>query len=220
MSNKNTIILVLAIIVLSVVLGIYLYPIFPERAASHWDSQGIVNGYIPKFWGLFMMPLISFVLFLLFIFVPKIDPRKHNIEAFRGYYNNFVVYLMVFFFYIHILTIFYNLGYFFNITQFLAPAFALLFYYAGILIGRAKRNWFIGIRTPWTLESESVWDKTHAVGAKLFKTSGSIALLGIIFPSVAIFLVITPVLVSAFYLIIFSYFEYKKEKAANSAKSL
>lgn len=220
MSNKNTIITVLAIIVLSVVLGIYLYPIFPEKAASHWDSQGIVNGYIPKFWGLFMMPAILLVLFLFLFFMPKIDPRKRNIEAFRGYYNNFIVCLMVLLLYIHILTIFYNLGYSFNITQFLAPAFALLFYYAGILIGRAKRNWFIGIRTPWTMESEIVWDKTHAIGAKLFKTSGSIALLGVIFPSVAIYLVIIPVLASVLYLIIFSYFEYKKEKTINSTKSL
>ncbi|MGC9610912.1 MAG: SdpI family protein [Minisyncoccia bacterium] len=217
MSNKNTAIAALAIVALSVVIGIYLYPAFPEKVASHWNAQGIVNGYVSRFWGLFMMPAISLVFFLLLTFVPRIDPKKNNIEAFRGHYNNFIVCMMVFFFYVHVLTIFYNLGYLLNIIQFLAPAFAFLFYYAGILVGHAKRNWFIGIRTPWTLESENVWDKTHAIGAKLFKTSGLIALLGIIFPSAAIYLIIIPILAFSLYLIVFSYFEYKKEKAGNPA---
>jgi len=211
MSTKNTTIAVLAIIVLSAVIGIYLYPQFPETVTSHWNSMGNPDGTLPKFWGLFLMPIISLVLFLLFIFVPKIDPKKQNIDMFRGHYNNFIVCIMVFLMYIHALTIFYNLGYYFNIIQFMAPAFALLFYYAGVLVGRAKRNWFIGIRTPWTLESESVWDKTHELGSKLFKVAAALSLLGVIFPYAAIYLILVPIVASALYLIVFSYFEYKKE---------
>jgi uncharacterized membrane protein len=211
MSTKNASIAALAIIVLSVVIGIYLYPQFPETVTSHWNSMGNPNGTIPKFWGLFLMPVISLVLFLLFIFVPKIDPKKQNIDMFRGHYNNFIVGIMAFLFYVHVLSILYNLGYYLNIVQFMAPAFALLFYYASVLVGRAKRNWFIGIRTPWTLESESVWDKTHELGSKLFKAVAVLSLLGVVFPYAAVYLILIPIIVTALYLIVFSYFEYKKE---------
>jgi len=211
MSTKNASIAVLAIIALSVVIGIYLYPQFPETVTSHWNSMGNPDGTISKFWGLFLMPIISLVLFLLFIFVPKIDPKKQNIDLFRGHYNNFIVGIMAFLFYIYILSIFYNLGYYFNIVQFLSPAFALLFFYAGVLISRAKRNWFIGIRTPWTLESDSVWDKTHELGSKLFKAVAALSLLGVVFPLAAIYLILIPIIASALYLIVFSYLEYKKE---------
>ena len=92
----------------------------------------------------------------------------------------------------------------------LSPAFAILFYYCGVLIEHSKRNWFIGIRTPWTMSSEKVWDKTHARGGKLFKIAGFIALLGIILPEQAIFLFLGAVLVFVAYLFVYSYVEYKK----------
>ena len=66
-------------------------------------------------------------------------------------------------------------------TKFIIPAFAVLLFYIGILIKHAKRNWFIGIRTPWTLSSDKVWDKTHALGGKLFQVSAVITLGGIFF---------------------------------------
>ncbi len=202
---------VLGIILVSFVIGVYFYPQMPERIASHWNIQGQVDGYISKFWGLFLMPVISVGLFLLFILIPKIDPLKQNIEKFRKYFDGFVVLIISFLFYLYLLTIFWNLGIRFNMTQFLVPAFAVLFYYCGILVENAKRNWFIGIRTPWTLSSEKVWDKTHRLGGKLFKICGLIILLGIFLQGYAIFFVFVPVLLVAGYTVVYSYFEYQKE---------
>ena len=95
-------------------------------------------------------------------------------------------------------------------TQMLAPAFGVLFYYVGILTQNAKRNWFIGIRTPWTLSNEEVWDKTHKFGSKLFKISGIIAFLGLILPDFAIWLMIVPVIITAACTVIYSYVEYRE----------
>ncbi len=81
---------------------------------------------------------------------------------------------------------------------------------SGVMMENAKRNWFIGIRTPWTMSSDSVWNKTHAIGGKLFKISGGIAFLGVLFPDYAFFLVIAPIILSALYVTAYSYFEYKK----------
>jgi len=201
---------IIGIILLSFIVAIYFYPQMPEKMASHWNSEGQVNGYMSKFWGLFLMPLISVGLLLLFMIIPKIDPLRSNIQQFRKYFDGFIILVMAFLFYIYLLTIFWNLGYRFRIIVLLSPAFAVLFYYSGILIENARRNWFIGIRTPWTLSSEKVWDKTHKIGGKLFKIAGIIALAAIFFQSYAIFFIVFPIFIIAIYTVVYSYFEYQK----------
>ncbi|MCZ7381728.1 MAG: DUF1648 domain-containing protein [Candidatus Methanoperedens sp.] len=205
--------IIFGIIILSFAIGIYYYPQMPEKVASHWNAEGQVNGYMSKFWGLFLMPVISVGMLLLFILIPRIDPLKSNIQEFRKYYDGFVVLIMVFLFYLHLLTIFWNLGYTFNMITFLSPAFAILFYYSGILIENAKRNWFIGIRTPWTLSSDKVWDKTHKLGGKLFKVAGILALFAIFFESYAILVIVVPVIMVSIYTVVYSYLEYQKENS-------
>ncbi|HDI06435.1 MAG TPA: SdpI family protein [Candidatus Aenigmarchaeota archaeon] len=216
MSIRKNEIIILGIILFSFLFGIYLYPQMPEKIASHWNVQGQVDGYMSKFWGLFLMPLISAGLFLLFIAIPKIDPLKTNIEKFRKYYDGFITLIIIFLFYLYLLTIFWNMGIRFDIIQLLAPAFGILFYYCGILTENAKRNWFIGIRTPWTLSNDAVWDKTHKIGGKLFKISGIVVLFGIFFRNYALFFILVPVILVAIYTIIYSYVEYQKELAKNS----
>jgi uncharacterized membrane protein len=205
-------IIILLIILLSFTVGIYLYPQMPGKMASHWNIRGQVDGYMPKFWGLFLMPIISVFLLLLFILIPRIDPLKENIKKFRNYFDWFIILITLFLFYLYLLTIFWNRGARFDMVLLLTPAFGILFYYAGILIENAKQNWFIGIRTPWTLSSEKVWDKTHKLGGKLFKTAGVISFFGILFKNYSLFFVIIPVLIFSIYTVIYSYFEYQKEK--------
>lgn len=202
---------VLSIILISFIIGIYLYSKMPERMASHWNIQGEVDGYITKFWGLFLIPFVSFVLYLFFVLIPRIDPLKNNIEKFRKYFDTFIVLLMSFLLYLYLLTIFWNLGFRFNFIQFLVPAFSILFFYTGVLIENSKRNWFVGIRTPWTLSSDAVWSKTHELGGKLFKIAALISLIGIVFENYAIYLIILPIFFVAIYTTVYSYFEYKKQ---------
>jgi len=209
---KKTGIIIAVILLLSFVTGIYLYGQMPDMMASHWNISGEVDGYMAKFWGLFLVPLISAGLLLLFIAIPKIDPLKTNIGKFRNYYDRFVLLVMSFMYYVYLLTILWSMGMKFNMIQFLSPALAALFYYCGILLSKAKQNWFIGIRTPWTLSSEKVWNKTHRIGGKLFKAAGMIALLGVIMPDYAIYLVLLPVILFAVYTILYSYLEYNKGK--------
>lgn len=216
MKTKNVQILIIGLILISFLMGAYLQPYVPERMASHWDASGNVDGYTSMFWGLFLMPVISTVLFLAFMLIPKIDPLKENIEAFRKYFDVFILLLFGFLFYLYMLTLLWNLGYRLNIIQLLAPAFGLIIYYAGVMMENAKQNWFIGVRTPWTLSSESVWDKTNRLAGKLFKVAGVLAALGTVFPEYAILLVLAPVILAAIYPIIYSYQEYQLEMKARS----
>ena len=209
--RKSTMAIIL-IIALSVIVGVIFYPLLPDQMVSHWNAAGEVNGYMSRFWGVFLMPLISIILLGLFLLIPKIDPLKENIAKFRGDFDRFIVLIELFLFYIYILAISWNLGITFDMKTAILPAFAILFYYVGVMIGKAKRNYFIGIRTPWTLSSDEVWDKTHRLGRKLFKIAAILSLVGLLFPSIALWFVIIPILFAAIYSIIYSYFVWKKTK--------
>jgi uncharacterized membrane protein len=143
--------------------------------------------------------------------IPRIDPLKSNIQQFRKHYDGFVVLIMVFLFYLYLLTIFWNSGFRFNIITFLSPALAILLYYSGILIENVKRNWFIGIRTPWTLSSDRVWERTHKIGGKLFKIAGIVALAAVFYETAAIFFILVPVIIVSIFTVVYSYIEYQKE---------
>jgi uncharacterized membrane protein len=212
---RKTEIFVSIIVLISFVIGIYLYAVMPAIIASHWNAQGQVNGYLSKFWGLFLMPIISFALFLFFIAIPKIDPLKQNIAKFRKYFDRFVILIVLFLFYVYLLTIFWNLGFSFNLIRALVPAFAILIYYVGVLLENTKRNWFIGIRTPWTMSSDKVWEKTHRLGGKLFKIVACVSLFGIVFASFAFYLILLLLFGVVIYVVTYSYFEYKKLRKKN-----
>ena len=101
--RKSTSIM-LALIIVSILIGVYVYPDLPEDIPSHWNARGEVDSYMPKFWGLALMPIVSIFLLLLFIAIPRIDPLK-NIEKFRGSYEGLVVVIMAFLFYVNLLLI-------------------------------------------------------------------------------------------------------------------
>jgi len=210
MDNKKTNLIIISVIILSFLSAFYLYPKLPDRVASHWNSQGQVDDYLPKIWGVFLMPAITLAIFLLFLLIPRIDPLKKNIAKFRNYFNWLIILIVVFLLYVYSLTVFWNLGYRFNMTLFMTPAIGLLFFYIGVILKHAERNWFIGIRTPWTLSSDVVWKKTHQLGAKLFKVAGIIAILGIFFAENALWFAIIPAIASSLFLLVYSYFEHKK----------
>jgi len=208
---KSINITIIVLVVAVFVIGAILYQFMPGKFASHWNSAGEVDGYMGKFWGVFMMPFIMLGLFLLYLLIPKIDPLKTNINLFRKYYNAFWIFLFIFLSYVFCLTLAWNFGYRFNFTVAMVPAMSILLFFIGSLLGKLKRNWFIGIRTPWTLSSDVVWEKTHKLGGKLFKISAVISLLGLLFKgSIMIIFMIFPVIVFSIYIIIFSYLEYKK----------
>lgn len=196
---------------LSIVAVILLYPYLPGRVASHWNAAGEPDGYMEKSWGAFMLPIISIGLLVIFAAIPKIDPLRKNIDAFKEQYWWFALLMVAFLSYVHMLSLLFNLGYAFDFGRMLAPAFGVLFFYIGVLTENAKRNWFVGIRTPWTLSSDVVWERTHKLGGKLFKAAGAIAAMGVFFSGVlTIWFMVVPVLAVAAYTSIYSYVEYKK----------
>jgi uncharacterized membrane protein len=212
MSNRTTLIVGGILLGLSFLAALLVYPQLPDPAASHWGANGEVNGYISAFWAAFLMPLLTTGLFLLLMAIPNIDPLKANIAQFRGIYNTFIVLFLVYMLYVYALTLIWNLGYDnFDFGMALMPAIALFFIFLGVLIGRAKRNFFIGIRTPWTLSSDTVWEKTHALGSKLFIGAGIISLLALPLGENGIWVFMGLILIAAIVPIVYSYVLWKRE---------
>jgi uncharacterized membrane protein len=175
-------IILYSILLVSCITAFLVYPSIQYPAVSHWDINGVPNGFVMPFWAVAFGPLTLVFLLLLWWVIPKIDPHKKNIESFRQVYDIFWIIISLFIFYVYALTLYWNTGNTFNITKAINPVFALLFITIGFILPRTKRNWFMGIRTPWTLASDSVWKKTHDLGGKLFIASGVIMLLGFFFP--------------------------------------
>jgi len=216
MSTRNTIIFAIVLITGSLLAGVLLWDRFPNQMASHWNINDQVDGTMSRFWGVFILPVITTGMLLLFMIFPMIDPLKANIAKFRPIFNLFIVLIILFMTYIWTLTIFWNLGSTnFKMSSAMLPAIGLLFLFLGYLLRKAKRNWFIGIRTPWTLSSDRVWDETHRLGSVLFYVCAILALAGSLFGSYSFWFVIIPTLSVSLFLIVYSYFAYRREQGVN-----
>jgi uncharacterized membrane protein len=216
MNTRTTTIVVLLMIVAAAVAGLLLWNQLPEQMASHWNANDQVDGYTSKFAGVFMLPLITLGLFVLFLFIPNIDPLKANIAQFRDVFNLFIVLMAAFMLYIHTLTLRWNLGYTdFGMSKAMLPAMGILFFFIGYMLRKAKRNFFIGIRTPWTLSSDTVWDETHRLGSVLFMISGVFAFVGSLFGGMTAFwFLFVPIIGSTLITLVYSYVIYQRETRA------
>lgn len=217
MSTRITNAILLGCIVLAVVTGLVLYPSFPERFASHWNAAGQADGTMGRFWGVFLFPVIMAFLFALYYFIPRIDPLRKNLESTRNQYNAFWVSMFVFFAYVYGLTIVWNLGTRFDFTVAIVPAVAALYYVLGTYMKTLKRNWFVGIRTPWTLSSDVVWEKTHRLGGKLFQATAVVTLLGLFLTEQLIWVILVPLVATAIFTVVYSYIVYKKTSPPHAA---
>lgn len=211
MSTRTTIFISVALIAVAILAGLLLWSRLPDPMPAHWNAAGEIDGYMSKFWGVFLIPIISIALAGLFLIIPNIDPLKANIAQFRSTFNWFIVVFVVYMLYLYALTLFAALGTSFNMTLMLLPAVGLLFIGTGYLMNGAKRNFFIGIRTPWTLSSDTVWDETHKLGSKLFMLGGVVTILCAFLGESGIWIMLVAMLGAALVPIVYSYVLYQRE---------
>ena len=156
------------ILILSVVISIYFYKNFPERVATHWNFSGQVDGYSGRAFGAFMFPVMLIFIYFLLLIAPSLDPKKERYAEFEKVYRIFRVAFLIIMFGIFLATGLYNLNYKINIGVVIPIFVGALMMLIGNYMGKIKKNYFFGIRTPWTLSSETVWNKTHRVGGYAF----------------------------------------------------
>jgi uncharacterized membrane protein len=199
-----------ALVVLSGVASLLAAPSLPDQVVTHWDATGTPDGTTSKLVALALVPGLSAVLLGLFAVVPRIDPLRENIADFRPYYDWFVVLFAGFMTLLHGGILAFNLGYEFDFVALVLVGVAGLLYYVGVLLDVAERNWFVGIRTPWTLSSEAVWNRTHALGSRLFKLTAGLTLVGVLAGDYAIYFVVVPTLLTTVVTVGYSYVLYER----------
>jgi uncharacterized membrane protein len=123
-------------IALAFIIGLVLYPQMPDPMPSHWNIAGEVDDYMPRLWGLFLLPLVLVGIFLLYLAIAY-RPLKANIATFIREYNLMMVLISGFIFYVYILTLLWTLGFEFNMNLMIFPAMGVLFITIGYLLGNA-----------------------------------------------------------------------------------
>jgi uncharacterized membrane protein len=215
MTIRRTIIIIALLTLAALALSLWAYPQLPELVPSHWNAAGEVDGWMPRLPNVLLIPGLMIGMGLLLLFIPHIDPLRANVERFRGVYNGFILVFTLYLLFLHIIITLAGLGIEFNMNYAIIPAIAVLFFCIGLLLDRAKQNWFIGVRTPWTLSSPTVWDKTHKLGAVLFKISAGIMILGMLLPpDWGVILIMVAAMGVALVTVVYSYFTYRKEQQA------
>lgn len=201
-----------ALIIGAVVISIVAYPDIPERMPTHWGANGEANGWSSRLWGAWMMPLIMAVLWLLLRAIPHIDPRKANYEKFAGMYDAFIILILGFLLVMHGIVIAAATGRDVKMDRIMMPLVGIFIAAIGFLIPRAAPNWFIGIRTPWTLTSDESWVKTHKLGGPLFVALGLLmAASSLIAPEQAIWILVAAAIGIVGFLFIYSYRVWKAD---------
>ena len=197
-------------LILSLALAFYFFPLMPNPMASHWNAAGEVDGFMEKLtFHLFYFGLLAFIAGLFYV-IPKIDPLKRNLQQFIAYYWGFAYLVFGFMVYIYLVSALANLGWAINMSLFVIPAVAALFFYIGWIMPKMKRNWFIGVRTPWTLSSDKVWAETHKLGGLVFKILGLAFLAFLVLPDQFILWLVALIVLAAIGLMAYSYFLYRK----------
>ncbi len=210
MSAQKTLLISFALILAATLAAAALWNQFPAQMPSHWNAAGQIDGYLPRVWGIFLMPLMTAGITLLLLFLPQADPLRQNLESIRGEYHLFVIGFVAYMLYVYALTLLAALGYPVQMTVMLLPAMGLLFIGIGYLMKKVRRNYFIGIRTPWTLANDQIWDKTHRLGAKTFMAAGVVTLLSGFLGEAGFWLLLPALLLGAFIPVVYSYLLFRR----------
>jgi uncharacterized membrane protein len=149
-----------------------VWPLVPERIPVHWNLAGQVDRYGGKFEGLALTPLLALAVYLLLLFLPRLDPLRANYDRFAGTYALLRLGVTAVLAGIHVVLVLTALGRPVDAGQAISLLVGGLFLLLGSLLPRLQPNWFAGIRTPWTLSSRLSWRKTHQVGAYYFVALG------------------------------------------------
>jgi uncharacterized membrane protein len=152
------------------------YPYLPSLVPTHWNLKGHADNYSAK-WALFLIgPATMAALMVFFRFLPWLSPKHWEVDSFRATYLYIMVVLLCMVVYFLATVLWAGLGRPINVGRAIVGGVCLLFALLGNVLGKVRRNFYIGIRTPWALANERVWNSTHRFAAKTFVAGGLLGL--------------------------------------------
>ena len=209
MSKDRANLLSYLFIIATVAVAAWIYPTLPDPMPTHWNIEGEVDQYLPKPWGVIILPASAIFVFIVFRLIPVISPKGFKTGEFADVMNIFQVIMVGFVSLVCILVMLESLGFDVRLNQVIYLAIGALFIVIGSYLRQVRKNFFVGFRTPWTLTNDEVWDKTHRLGGRLLIVIGLVFASGAILPihpGWLIAIVFTLLLVP----VIYSYFLYRQ----------
>lgn len=190
-----------------------VYSRLPEEVPVHWGVSGEPDRFGSRLEGAFLGPAIMTILYAVMRWFPSRDPRAANIAKFRESYDTVVVTLLAFIGGIHVLALGNALGWRVDITTYVLVGVGALFVILGNLLPRARSNFIFGIRTPWTLSSDSVWTRSHRVGGYAMVIAGLLTIASaFIARPLGVVLALVSLLAAGLIPIVYSYIAWSRER--------
>ncbi|HET7570311.1 MAG TPA: SdpI family protein [Gammaproteobacteria bacterium] len=181
MSYKRSLTVGFVLVLAAFAVAAWLYPSLPDPVPSHWNAAGEVDDYMAKPWGAFITPLFMLGTWAVLAVLPKISPRGYRLDQFIGVYGIVTLAILVTMLVVAIVTLLAATGAQLDLTRIMFIVIGALFVVLGNYMGKMRKNFFIGIRTPWTLANDEVWVRTHRLGGWLFVLAGfAIIVIGIL----------------------------------------
>lgn len=205
--------LVWAIIAVQLIVGIYGFIVLPDTVPIHWGANGQPNGYGPKWVDTFLFPLISLGLYLLIRGLIVAGPRlggRQSTNANLQIAKIIVVGIILFMLIVQLLVIEASLNVGFDMATAISLAVSVLFVFIGNFMGRMRRNFWMGIRTPWILTHSTVWERTHRLGGWLFVAVGLIGIVSSFIPFLRLWGLLVPLIAVTIFLVVYSYVYYQQ----------
>lgn len=192
--------------------AIYIWNSLPDQVPTHWNVKGEVDDYSSKAVGLLVLPAMNVLIYFILFFIPRIDPRYQHYKLFGSSYQNIRLIIHVFFVGVFVFIMHATLSGDTNGFNFFMAGMGLFFALLGNYLRTVRSNWFVGIRTPWTMSNEEVWRKTHALGGRMMFYGGLIlAVVCLFLNQVASAITLGAGLaVVTLVPVVYSYFEYRK----------
>lgn len=183
------------------------------KVPMHWNLRGEVDRYGSQLEGLYMLPGLTAVMIILFALVPLIEPRRRHMQLSLSAYKKIICAIIIFMGCIHGLILLSSLGKHLDIGRLVVFGIGVLFVWLGNYLGKVRSNFFVGVRTPWTLSSELSWTKTHRLAGWLFFLFGLVQIGTAFFwqPHWAFGIMIGGVLICSLTPMVYSYFIWKRD---------
>ena len=168
--NKKTLIITSILTILPILIGVYFWNRLPDVMATHFGANNEANGFTSKAFAVFGLPLILLAAEWFGALVTSHDPKKQNISPKMF---AFVLWIVPVVSLLGAATIYpYNLGYQIDITFIAELLLGVIFIVVGNYLPKARQNYTIGIKIPWTLANEENWNRTHRLAGYLWVIGG------------------------------------------------
>jgi uncharacterized membrane protein len=211
----------LVLLLAATAFSVWAYPQLPATVATHFDIDGTPNGWSSRLTAVLLVPALALLLVGVFAVIPRIDPRRANYALFGSTYWSILNALLILLAGIHVVVLGKALGWPVDIGRVAGLGIGALFIFMGNLMTRMRPNWFMGIRTPWTLSSETVWRKTHRFGGVAFALAGGIiAASSLVHAPWVHYAAFSTAIIAGLGSVLYSYIVWKREQAASPPSSL